>query len=114
MLRGHRSLFQELFPDEVIPVPEARGKSRNPQLHQLRNEYILTRYYYFANLAKHEKRTYAWVLENLEQETFLCQRTLVNIIGYDRVILKKLKEAKPTIETLRKKYPWLTWRQPIV
>jgi hypothetical protein len=114
MQRGHRSLFNDLFPDEIIPATQPKRKSRNPELHLLRNEYILTRYFYFARLAKAEKKTYAWVLENLEAETFLCQRTLVNIIGNDSGILKKLRDAKPSIDTLRKQYPWLVWRNPVL
>lgn len=115
MQRGHRSLFIDLFPDDVQPLPEGPiRKSRNPELHALRNELIITRYYYYSSLAKIEKRTYMWVLENLEQETFLCQRTLVNIIGNDKHIISKLREAKPSKETLRKKYPWLVWRDPAI
>lgn len=114
MQRGHRSLFHDLFREEVQPLPDApKRKSRNPELHSLRNELVITRYYYYSTLAKIEKRTYMWVLENLEQETFLCQRTLVNIIGNDKHIISKLREAKPSKDTLRKKYPWLVWRDPV-
>jgi hypothetical protein len=111
MSRGSRSLFQELFPQDVEVSVLPKKKSRNADLHRRRNELILTRFYYYSNLAKIERRSYTWVQSKMEEETFLCEATIFNIINNDKAIVRKLRDANISTEELRLKYPWLVWRE---
>ena len=57
MLRGHRSIFTSLFPEEtkntdVLEAPERKGRSE--MLILKRNELLVCRYYYYVKMRRLE------------------------------------------------------------
>lgn len=104
---GNRTIFQSLFAEDTaleVTKPERRGRSEI--LKQKQNELIVCRYYYYAKL---HGCTYEKSLEKLENEIFLAQRTLVNIINENVYLLRNLNTTKPSLNYFQKKYPFYQW-----
>lgn len=95
-MRGN-TLHKRLFED--TPVKE-RTKGRSAKFIQLRNESLLTTYYY---LAKVKKVRYVDIIEKLSKIYFLSPYTLTELITANGEILKQLNESKPSGAELQKK-----------
>lgn len=108
MLRGNRSIFQNLFQEEqqdaVIVVPERKG--RNELLVQKRNELLICRYYYHVKIIGCQ---YSVALSALENEMFITKRTIVDTIQKHHSLLKELHHIKPDIKYFRSKFSFLQW-----
>jgi hypothetical protein len=105
--RGSRKLFNNLlFDDEPVLVLAPERKGRNELLVDKRNELLVCRYYYYAKL---EAKQYLAILSILENEFFLAQRTIVDILNKESELLYNLKSARPDVKYFRTKYPWLHW-----
>ncbi|NNV54544.1 transposase [Limnovirga soli] len=73
-------------------------KGRNSNLIQLRNEYLIKRYYYWYELER--KRTDD-VLDILsEKEIFLDRDYILTLIRQNGILLKQLKQSKPNAKRL--------------
>lgn len=110
MLLGSRSIYQNLFPQdtpEVLAKPTER-KGRSEVLKQKQYELIICRYYYYIKI---QGLNYPAALSRLENEIFLAQRTVINILMADssRAILKELHQTKPEIKYFRQKFPHMVW-----
>lgn len=84
--------------------PERKGRSE--QLHQLRNEMLVHRYYYHVKIGG---KQYAKTLEILQQELFISERTIVNTVSECSAMLRELNEKKPTLKYFNDKYPFFKW-----
>jgi len=107
MLRGHRtylSLFQPEPVTDTITIPERKG--RNEELIKQRNELLLHRHYFYSKI---KCLQYHMLLEALESEFFITQRTLVDIVQTNSFILKDLNTKKPSAAYFKTKYPFLSW-----
>ena len=111
MHRGIRSIHQSLFDEPTTlvadaPTPERKGRSEI--LKQKQYELIICRYYYHVKM--HDKN-YPTTLKILEEEVYLAQRTLVNIMLLDesRLQLKELQTKKPEVKYFRLKFPHFGW-----
>ncbi len=107
MLRGHRSIFLSLFPEnttEFTPASEKRGRSE--ALIVKRNELLICRYYYYMKI---ERLQYLDALVLLEKEFFLCIRTIQNILMDNSGVLKELSKLKPKIKYFKERFPNIVW-----
>lgn len=108
MLRGHRSIFQNLFQEEpsevVVTAPERKGRSE--LLMQKRNELLICRYYYHVKIIGCQ---YPVALSALENEMFITQRTITDTIQKHHGLLKELHLTKPDIRYFKNKFPWMVW-----
>lgn len=106
LLRGHRT-YLNLFDEPDHPVlQKAERRGRSEQFHTRRNELLIHRYYY---LVKIQGRQYQATLEQLEQELFIAQATIINNVSEERTLLKALNAQKPDVSFFKKKYPWIVW-----
>jgi hypothetical protein len=109
MLRGHRTAYLSLFdePENLTPTPlQMRGaRGRSEQMIEKRNELLAHRHYYYIKI---ERRQYQDTLNILENEFFLCQRTIVDVFQRND-ILKYLNAKKPEKKYFKEKYPWMMW-----
>lgn len=109
MALGQRSLYQSLFAEmQLAPVVDVlTRKGRSELLKQKQNELIICRYYYHIKIIG---RQYESTLELLEQqEVFLSQRTLVDIISNNQPLLRNLHNTRPDVKYFRHKYPHFVW-----
>jgi hypothetical protein len=107
MLRGHRSIFTSLFPDDTTTAPAVvERKGRSEVLLLKRNEALICRYYW---LVKIEAKQYQITLAQLEDEFFISERTIIDILQQNSGILKALVTDKTNTSFFKKKYPWLSW-----
>jgi hypothetical protein len=104
MARGQNSLFNSIFPSSVPFNPNNQGK-RNVLIEQ-RDEAMLSRYYYHAEI----KRTrYDDCLTALEKEFFITAGVITQRITLNVETLKKLVSIKATGNQLKKRYPHFDW-----
>lgn len=109
MLRGHRSIFTSLFPEEtkntdVLEAPERRGRSE--MLILQRNELLISRYYFYAKMQGYQ---YQASLDIVGAELFLTERTVVDIIQKNRDLLKHINSSKPEVKVFKAKFPFMVW-----
>ena len=108
MQRGSRSIFQNLFNDDVatdtIALPERKGRSE--ELVQKRNELLVCRHYYYTRIIELQ---YHRCLQKLEAEFFLSQRTIIDIINNQSRLLKSINAQKPQAKYFKEKYPFIVW-----
>jgi hypothetical protein len=108
MARGARSAYL-LFDDPTPPAAPAR-KGRSADEIERRNEFLITRYYYWRMTEK----KWAWeeYLEQLRLETFLSPITIAEIINDNQRIAASIKNQPPSITQLQKKWPHINWEIP--
>lgn len=104
MQRGYRTLFSDFIEEPPVKVVQRRGRSE--ELHQERNELLIHRYYYFIKVLRMQ---YADALQKLRVQLFIEERTIIDAVQQNRVMLKKLHEEKPTAKYFRDKYPFMNW-----
>lgn len=104
MLRGQQAIYNSIFPSSVIINPENKGK-RNI-LSDKRDEALVARYYYYAEL---KRNRFDDCLMALENEFFLSAGYIGELVTKNVPVLKKLIDEKPTAKQLRKKYPFYNW-----
>lgn len=108
MLRGHRTIFNSLFETDVnvldTPAPERKGRSE--ELVLKRNEALICRYYYYIKI---HGMQYLATLAVLQQEFYLAERTIIDMLTKNSGILRRLHDTKPTLKYFRDRYPWMAW-----
>lgn len=111
MALGQRTLYQSLFaemqPAPVVDILTRERKGRSEFLKQKQNELIICRYYFHIKIMG---RQYEATLEILEQqEIYLSQRTIINILNENSTLLRNLHNTKPDLKYFRNKYPHFVW-----
>ena len=110
MLRGHRtylSLFKSETTAETLDTPlEKRG--RNEQLIQKRNELLIHHHYFYYKI---KGLQYHIGLQNLENEFFITERTIIDIVQNSHSIIKELRNLSPEVHYFKKKYPFMDWQR---
>lgn len=105
-MRGQRT-FQSLFVDvEVIELPVKERKGRCSELDSRRNELLLIRYMWYG---LNKKDRYEIILSTLENEFFISQRRISDIITQNSSKLRELKPGFPESKELSMRYPHLKW-----
>lgn len=107
-MRGERSIFLSLFADDIpttaTATPERKGRSE--ELLTKRNELLVCRHYYYTRIVELQ---YARALERLEDELYLSQRTIINIVNDNYTLLKKINAEKPEAKYFKQKFPFMVW-----
>jgi hypothetical protein len=106
--RGTQSIFQKLIFEEDAQTPSLFGKTkgRDAQLIEARNKLLIHRYYYYAKILN---LNYFKILETLENEFFIAQRTMSNILMSCDAQLFALKRQAPTVKYFKEMYPFMVW-----
>lgn len=107
-LRGHQSIYNALLFDDQ-PAPQLKvveRKGRSNALKEKQNELIVCRYWYYVKL---KRKNYPDTLNELENEIFLAQLTIVRILQANDKLLKEFQETKPNEKYFQKKYPFFVW-----
>jgi hypothetical protein len=107
-MRGSQAIYASLFndPPNLTIVSSTIKKGRDAVLVQKRNDCLIHRYYY---LVKIESRQYIKTLEQLEDEFFISQRTITDIISDESAKLRQLHTAKPDAKYFKNLYPHINW-----
>lgn len=107
-MRGSQAIFASLFNDSpnLTVVSSTLRKGRNDVLVQKRNDCLIHRYYFLVKL---EGRQYLAALEQLENEFYISQRTITDIISEESAKLRQLHANKPEAKYFKSIYPHLTW-----
>lgn len=103
MARGSNTLFADIFETPTLPAKQKKG--RNKDLHVLRNECLIDRYFYYGS----QRLSYTAILETIGKEFFVSTYTIPYLIADHVQQLKKLKEEKPNPQHFKKKWPHLVW-----
>ena len=103
-MRGQQSLFQDVFIAERTKVSQRTRNCFQPQ----RNEALLNRYYYHAEINRYR---YEDCLTMLEQEFYLTSIRIIAILMQNNNRLSQIARAKPTISQLSKRFPHFVWRK---
>lgn len=101
-MRGQRKLF-DLFGES--PNVQKETEARNQFLH-LRDEVLCHRFYWHADA---NKLKFQEVLNQLNNEFYLSDRRIIDILDKQYHLLSKIQKSKPTQKELQAKYPHLTW-----
>lgn len=104
-MRGSQTLFTDVFKT-AVPDLKAQRKGRSAQLHTLRNECLVSRYYYYG---KFTDKRYLTILEMLSREFFISTVTIPEVLNANFGLLNTLKEQQPKKAYFAKKWPHLVW-----
>lgn len=105
MQRGSR-LFDKLINDEIEKKQQPSKRGRNENLIAERNECLIYRYYYYSKI--HRLR-YADMIEKMQKEFYLSERTVADIIQVNSELVSRIFSGKPEVKTLIIKYNYLNW-----
>ena len=103
-MRGQQLLFEQLIDKDTQLTVSRQGRSQ--QLHDLRNECLIDRYFFYL---KFTDKRYDAILEKLKQEFFLEAFTIQERITEGYEFLAKLKQEPPQKNYFVKKWPHLVW-----
>lgn len=87
-------------------TPDERRKGRSAELHDLRNECLVARYYFYG---KFTDKRYSKILEDLSREFFLSTVTIPEVLDENFESLNELRNQQPTESFFKKKWPHLVW-----
>jgi len=105
MPRGSLSLFVNIFEDTPSEAASKR-KGRSAELHSIRNECLIDRYYYYG---KFTQNRYSNILDILSKEFFITPTTILELIQENFQLLADLKIKQPAHTYFQKKWPHLKW-----
>lgn len=105
MTRGKQKLYYDLIKNDDTPSVPRKRNHYQPE----RNKALATRYYYHLIL---RRRTYEDTLNDLINEFFISESTIIKLLGKDQPMahLEKLIETKAKIKDLRAQYPQWSWK----
>ncbi|MFB9862732.1 hypothetical protein [Rufibacter immobilis] len=104
-MRGHETLFTNLFPPSVSLEAPKQGQ-RNTQTDR-RDDVLAHRYYYWVHLRRNR---YDDALAELEKEFFLSAAVVVQRLDRRRELLRELVAWKPNPRQLGVKLPHFNWQ----
>jgi hypothetical protein len=103
-IRGQQKLFKEVFVE--APALTAKRQGRSETLHNLRNECLVDRFYFYG---KFTDKRYSAILDLLKFEFFLETFTIQERINENYGLLSELKLKQPGKNYFHKKWPHLVW-----
>ncbi|WP_316777777.1 hypothetical protein [Pedobacter antarcticus] len=104
MLRGHQTLFSNIFPSSIKRDSDRKG-SRNVFIEQ-RDIALATRYYYYIHL---RRKRYDDTLSDLEKEFFLTADVIVTRLTPYVDFIKELNQRNINVVSIRRQYPNWNW-----
>lgn len=103
-MKGQQSLFSSIFEVETIRVEE-KPRPRNYYMPE-RNLAICYRYYYYAEI---KFLRYDKCLEYLEQEFYITECRIIDILSECHNSIKAIVVDKPSVKDLQEKIPHFKW-----
>lgn len=103
-MKGQQSLFSSIFEVETIKADE-KPRPRNYYQPE-RNRALCYRYYYYAEI---KFIRYDKCLEYLEQEFYLTEARIIDILSECSDIIKEIVADKPCIKDLQDRIPHFKW-----
>jgi len=101
-MRGTQ-IFNDIFDgDHNRPL----RKGRDSALLQKRNRCIAHRYYYYG---QYTDKRFDLILEQLHEEFYVSVNTISAVIKDNVVLLRELKQKKPSIIYFQTRWPHLKW-----
>ncbi len=108
MPRGHRSNYLSLFDTPLtVAVNNVDRRGRNEALLEKRNLMLIHRHYFWFKIKEVQ---YQRGLDNLGDEFFLTERTIIDIVQNNTSLLRQLKAINPDKKYFEKKYPFFNWQ----
>jgi hypothetical protein len=105
-VRGATTLFAGIFYDEAPVVTMKPRKGRSDELNALRNECLVSRYYYTG---RESKRAYTLLIREIAEQFFISPVTVSEVIQDNYSLLIGLKKENPGKAYFMKKWPHLVW-----
>jgi hypothetical protein len=101
----HKNQLQQL---DLFPTTATSGRGRNPELLQQRNEKMAYRYYYYAYLKQTRGWEYIVTMLSVEFDisTTTVSKTVTMVLSET---LKDIFQQKPSVQDLKRKFPYLVW-----
>lgn len=89
-------------------ISEGKGtrKGRSEVRILRRDEKIISRFYYYAEI---QKFNYGTVISKLSEEFDVHERVIISRLKECSKILDQIYSEKPSTSTLRKKFPYYSW-----
>lgn len=106
-VKGATTLFKELFYDEAPVVTMKPRKGRNDELNNLRNECLISRYYYTGR--ENPKISYDALIKDIAAQFFISTFTVHDVLQDNYSFLFGLKKENPGKAYFVKKWPHLVW-----
>ena len=102
-MRGHK-IHKELINGKGLNTEPRRG--RNDRLVAMRNECLLSRYFYYGF---YKNKTYEEILRALVSEFFLSPNTIIHILQSHSEQLMDIKKRAAVTFYFQTKWPHLRW-----
>lgn len=106
MIQRGVTVFKNLLFEEVEELPHRERSGRHPELHEARNRYLFFRFYFKSKI---QRRLYSDVLLELEAELFISRTMIQKILQANAEQILLIKKQQPTLQWLRKEYPFVNW-----
>ncbi|MBL0144912.1 MAG: hypothetical protein IPP48_03290 [Chitinophagaceae bacterium] len=106
-MRGQQALFSDILPP-IISIKNS-GIGRNKVLHQNRNNKLIHRYYWYAQLQP-QRLDYSYIINQLSNEFDLSDFRIIIVIQENHAQLKQVFASKPSAKELQKMFPHLSWQ----
>jgi len=84
------------------------NKGRSARLIADRDELLLHRFYWYM---RNPRNAYDWVVRQVGKEFALSETTVSTILTQKHGQLAAVRDAKPTVETMRTQWPWMSWQE---
>lgn len=104
--RGIQTLFNDLLE---IPSAEKQRKGRSESFDAARNECMIHRYIYFANLTGWR---YELIIKLIAAQFWISERTVQNILTENNDQLRSIRKELPPKKEMEKRWPYLSWEMP--
>lgn len=103
-MRGQQSLFNDVFAKK-----EKKTTTQRPRNFFLpeRNEALLYRYYYHAEINRYR---YDVCLEELEKEFYITSLRIVFVLSENAEKLSEIVNNKPPVNEIAKIFPHFNWK----
>lgn len=104
MNRGSK-LFNSFF-NKPEPEGNEKGRGRSTSLIALRNSCIIDRFYFYG---QYTDKRYVKIIQLLQEDFFLAERTIYNIIENEYNLLLEVKKQAPPKHFFKRKWSNLNW-----
>ncbi|MBV8254994.1 MAG: hypothetical protein JO154_20505 [Chitinophaga sp.] len=107
-MKGVQTLFSQLLTTASEDATR-RTPGRNRELIARRDERLVHRHYYYLRISK---KRYDEIIQLLSEEFDLSGSTIIERLQLENnfQLLKQLTTQQPSLNDLRKRYPWMVWK----
>ena len=96
-MRGIQALYNTYLEPPAISAGNTAGR---------RNALLAARFYYYMHI---KKLRFDAILVNLQNEFFLSESRIVDLLNDNKPMLDSYMNHKPEARELKREYCWLVW-----